>query len=150
MTRSKFSTKAILLAAGIGLSTAAFAGSQPAAAQSYSGEYACPAGTVYDPTYGCTLPGDAYEPHDFGYYGYLPYGTYGSYYAGHRECGHGLDHGMAGGFDHGVGFANAGGFGHGFAHGMAGRFDHGVGFAHAGGLGHGVAGGFHGGGGGHR
>ena len=50
MTRSKFSTKAVLLATAIGLSTAAFAGSQPAAAQSYSGEYACPAGTVYDPT----------------------------------------------------------------------------------------------------
>jgi hypothetical protein len=33
MTRSKLSTKVLLLATGIGLSTAAFAGSQPAAAQ---------------------------------------------------------------------------------------------------------------------
>jgi hypothetical protein len=126
MTRSKLSSKAVLLAGAIGLSTAVFAGSQPAAAQSYSDEYSCPARYVYDPTYGCTLPGDAYEPYDYGYYGYLPYGTYGSSYAGHRE------------------------FGHGFAHGMVGGFDHGVRFAHAGGFGHGMAGGFHGGGGGHR
>ena len=49
MTRSKFSTKAVLLAGGIGLSIAAFAGSQPAAAQSYSDEYTCRAGYVYDP-----------------------------------------------------------------------------------------------------
>ena len=69
MTRSKFSIKATLLASGIGLSMAAFPGSQPAAAQSYSDEYSCPAGYVYDPTYGCTLPGDAYEPYDYGYYG---------------------------------------------------------------------------------
>jgi hypothetical protein len=55
MTRSKLSTKVLLLATGIGLCIAAFAGSQPAAAQSYSGEYACPAGSVYDLTYGCTL-----------------------------------------------------------------------------------------------
>ena len=34
MTRSKFSTKAVVLASAIGLSTVAFAGSQPAAAQS--------------------------------------------------------------------------------------------------------------------
>ena len=60
MTRSKFSTKAVLLAAGIGLSTAAFVGSQPAAAQSYT----CPEGLAYDPSYGCTLGGD-----DYGYYG---------------------------------------------------------------------------------
>jgi hypothetical protein len=51
MTRSKFSTKAIVLAAAIGLSTVAFAGSQPAAAQSY----ACPAGLAYDPSYGCGI-----------------------------------------------------------------------------------------------
>ena len=54
MTRSKLSSKVMLLVGGIGLSTAAFAGSQPAAAQSYSNEYACPVGTMYDPTYGCT------------------------------------------------------------------------------------------------
>jgi hypothetical protein len=58
MARSKFSIKA-LLAGGIGLSMAGFAGSQPAAAQSYSDGYSCPAGYVYDPTYGCTLPGQA-------------------------------------------------------------------------------------------
>src|SRR6202040_1157617 len=76
MNRSKFSTKAVLLATAIGLSTAAFAGSQPAAAQSYSGEYACPARTVYDPTYGCTTAG----ADDFGYYhspgGDGPYGRH--------------------------------------------------------------------------
>ena len=43
MTRSKLSTKALLLAGGIGLSVAAFAASQPAAAQSYADGYACPA-----------------------------------------------------------------------------------------------------------
>jgi hypothetical protein len=51
MTRSKLSTKVAVLAAGIGLSMAAFAGSQPAAAQSYS--YTCPDDFTYDPTYGC-------------------------------------------------------------------------------------------------
>ena len=147
MIRSKFSIKAALLAGGIGLSLAGFGGSQPAAAQSYSGEYSCPAGYVYDPTYGCTLSGQAYEPDDFGYYGYLPYGTYGPYYAGHREFGHSLGHGMAGGFTHGSGVARVGG---GFGHGIGGGFDHSAGFGHAGGFGHGMAGGFHGGGGGHR
>ena len=50
MTRSKLSSKAMLLGAGIGLSTAAFAGSQPAAA------YTCPA-TIYDAAYGCPTAG---------------------------------------------------------------------------------------------
>jgi len=140
MTRSKLSTKVVLLSSAIGLSWAAFAGSQPAAAQSYSDEYNCPAGFVYDPTYGCTLSRAAYEPYDYGY---------GAYYGGHREFGHGFGHGMAGGVNQGVGFAHVGG--HGFGHGMGGGF-HRVGFAHVGGggFGHGMGGGFHGGGGGHR
>jgi hypothetical protein len=110
MTRGKFSTKAGLFATAIGLSTAAFAGSQPAAAQSYLDEYECPIGSVYDPTYGCTLEGDAYQPYDYGYYGYLPYGAY---YGGHREFDHGFGHGMGG--DRGTGFTHVGGggFGHG-------------------------------------
>ena len=169
MTRSKFSTKVVLLATAIGLSTAAFAGSQPAAAQSYSGEYACPAGTVYDPTYGCTTAG----ADDFGYYDY-PGGTvlYGRHGHGFGHMGIGADgsivhHGMGfhhsivgvghfggGGFGHGIGMGIAGGhnIGGGFGHGMS-NVGHGVGFAHAGGFGHGMAGGFHGGGfggGGHR
>jgi hypothetical protein len=112
MTRSKFSTKAVLLATGIGLSTAAFAGSQPAAAQSYT----CPAGTVYDPTYGCTNAG----ADDFGYdYGY-PYGygySYPTKLRGHPDhrfghMGMGADgtiahHGV--GFDHSIGVAHFGG-----------------------------------------
>jgi hypothetical protein len=112
MTRSKFSTKVVLLTTGIGLSAAAFAGSRPAVAQSNIDEYECPIGSVYDPTYGCTVAGDAYYPYDYGYYGYLPYG---SYYGGHREFGHGFGHGMGGGFNRGVGFAHrmGGGFGHG-------------------------------------
>jgi hypothetical protein len=125
MTRSKLSTKVVLLAGGIGLSMAAFAGSQPAAAQSYADDYTCPAGTVYDPTYGCTLSGEAYEPYDYGYYGYLPYGAY---HGGHREFGHGFGHGMSGGVDRGVGFAHGGGGG--FAHGMGGGFGHGGGGGH--------------------
>jgi hypothetical protein len=98
MTRSKLSTKVLLLAGGIGLS---IAGSQPAAAQSNLDEYECPIGSVYDPTYGCTYD-----------YGYLPYGAY---YGGHREFGHGFGHGMGGDFHHGGGFAHVGGggFGHG-------------------------------------
>jgi hypothetical protein len=110
MTRSKLSTKALLLAGGIGLSVAAFTG-LPAAAQEY-----CPDGLVPDPSYGCT---------DYGYpdfaYGYLPYG---GYYVSHRGD-HGFAHGMGGGFNHGAGPAHFGGDG--FGHGMAGGF-HGGGF----------------------
>jgi hypothetical protein len=123
MTRSKLSSKVVLLVGAIGLSVAAFAG-QPAAAQEY-----CPDGLVPDPTSGCT----DYSPYAYDY-GYVPYGGYGLY-----RGDHGFGHGMGGGFTHGVGFAHAGGFGGGF---------HGGGF-HGGGFG----GGFHGGGfggGGHR
>ena len=104
MTRSKLSSKVLLLVGGIGLSIAAFAG--PAAAQEY-----CPDGLVPDPSYGCT---------DYGYpdfaYGHLPYG---GYYVSHRG-GHGFGHGMGGGFNHGVGFAHAGGF-HGGGFGSGGH-----------------------------
>ena len=127
MIRSKLSTKSVLLAGGIGLLVAAFAGSQPAAAQSYPDAYGCPAGTIYDPTYGCTVSGDASDSYDYSYYGYLPYGVYGHYHDGHREFGHGFGHGMGGGFDHGAGFGHVGG---GLSHGIAG------GFGHAGGGGH--------------
>jgi hypothetical protein len=133
MSRSKISAKLIALAGGAGLLLGAFGELPTAAAQSYSDEYSCPAGFAYDPSYGCTLSGDAYEPYDFGYYGYLPYGTYGPYYGEHREFGHGLGHGMGSGFGHGVGIAHpGGGFGHdaGIGHGMAG------GIGHAGGGGH--------------
>ena len=109
MTRSKFSTKVLLLATGIGLSTAAFAGLQPAAAQSY----ACPVGTMYDPTYGCTTE----STDDFGgYYGYptVLYGRHG-----------GFDHGIG----HGMGVAHVGGIG-----GFHGGGFHGGGF-HGGGFG---------------
>jgi hypothetical protein len=95
MTRSKLSSKVLLLVGGIGLSVAAFAG-QPAAAQEY-----CPDGLVPDPSYGCT----DYSYPDFAY-GYLPYG---GYYVSHRGD-HGFADGMGGGFNHGVGFAHAGGF----------------------------------------
>jgi len=132
MNRSKLSLKAIMFMSGIGLAAAALGGSQPAAAQSYSDDYSCPAGYVYDPDYGCTLPGYAYEPYDYGYSPY--YGGYGSYYAGpHRDFDHGFAHGMGRGFTHDIG--------RGFAHD--------AGFAHAGGGGFGGGVG-HGGGGGHR
>jgi hypothetical protein len=119
MTRSKLSSKVVLLASGIGLSLAAFAGSQPAAAQSYSDEYNCPAGYVNYPTYGCR-PGAAYEPYDYGY-------PYGAYYGGPSEFGHGFGHGMHDHF-HGGGFAH--GVGGGFGHGMGGGFGHGGGGGH--------------------
>ena len=154
MTRSKLSSKAVLLAGGIGLSIAAFAASQPAAAQSYSNQYSCPAGYVYDPTYGCTLPGDVDELYDDGYNGYLPYGTYGSDYAGHREFGHSFVHGMGASVNPGTsvtvlrgtasqGLARLGGDG--FNHAMDGgirNVAHDPGFAHFGdgGFGHGMGG----------
>ena len=153
MTRSKFYTKAVVLATAIGLSTVAFAGSQPAAAQSYT----CPAGLAYDPSYGCTLGGD------YGDYGY-PTVLNG------RHPGRGLGH-MGIGADgnivhHGMGFRSIGvahvggdGFadrGLNVAHLGRGGFAHGLGVAHVGDFGHvgGGFGGFHGGGGfgggGHR
>ena len=155
MTRSKFSIKAVLVAGGIGLSMAAFAGSQPVAAQ----EYACPAGTVYDPTYGCTTAG----ADDFGYYDY-PGGTvlYGRHGHGFGHTGIGADGSIV---HHGMGFRSIGvahvgsdGFadrGVNVAHLGGGGFAHSMGVAHVGGLGHmgGGFGGFHGGGfggGGHR
>ena len=145
MTRSRLSTKAILLATGIGLSMAGFVGSQPAAAQSYS--YTCPGDFAYDPTYGCVSQSNE----DYGDYGYrYPYGTYGLHHGEHRELGRGFDHSMGSGFDHGAGFAH---FRHGFGHGIGGGVNHGIGLAHfgGGGFGHGAGGGFgHGGGGGHR
>ena len=145
MTRSRLSTKAVLLATGIGLSMAAFVGSQPAAAQSYS--YTCPSDFTYDPTYGCVSQSNE----DYGDYGYrYPYGTYGLHHGEHRELGRGFDHSMGSGFDHGAGFAH---FRHGFGHGIGGGVNHGIGLAHfgGGGFGHGAGGGFgHGGGGGHR
>ena len=145
MTRSRLSTKAVLLATGIGLSMAAFVGSQPAAAQSYS--YTCPSDFTYDPTYGCVSQSNE----DYGDYGYrYPYGTYGLHHGEHRELGRGFDHSMGSGFDHGAGFAH---FRHGFGHGIGGGVNHGIGLAHfgGGGFGHGMGGGFgHGGGGGHR
>jgi hypothetical protein len=168
MTRNKLWAKALLLATGIGLCATAFAGSQPAAAQSYSDEYSCPAGSVYDLTYGCTLPGATYDtygaygtygsyaPYDYGYYGYLPYGGYGSYYGGHREFGHGFGHTRIGAegtvAHHGMGFRSIGvahvgsdGFadrGVNVAHLGRGGFAHGMGVAHVGGFGHSVGGGF--------
>ena len=97
MTRSRLSTKAVLLATGIGLSMAAFVGSQPAAAQSYSDT--CPSDFTYDPTYGCVSQSND----DYGYYGYAyPYGIYGLRHGEHRELGHGFDDGLGSGFDHGA------------------------------------------------
>ena len=104
MTRSKLSSKVMLLVGAIGLSVATFAGT--ASAQEY-----CPDGLVPDPSYGCS---------DYGYPGFangwLPYG---GYYVSHRGD-HGFAHGMGGGFNCGVGFAHAGGFGHGIAGGFHG------------------------------
>jgi hypothetical protein len=145
MTRSRFSTKVVLLATAIGLSTAEFAGSQPAAAQSYT----CPAGTYYDPTYGCT-------GYDYGSYSGYPTMLYGQHpHHGFGHMGIGADgsivhHGMG---DHSISAAHFGGGG--FSHGIGGFHGMGMGIAggHSigGGFGHGMAGGFgHGGGGGHR
>jgi hypothetical protein len=167
MIRSKLSTKSILLAAGIGLSTAAFAGSQPAAAQSYT----CPTGLAYDPSYGCTLGGDDYGYYDGGYYGYPTILRGHPDHHGFGHVGIGADgtivhHGM--GFGRSISAAHFGGdgFGHGMgravgvdrgfsaAHFGGGGFARGMGVAHVGGFGGFHGGGFHGGGGfgggGHR
>jgi hypothetical protein len=129
------------LATSIGLSIAAIAGSQPAAAQSYS--YTCPAGFVYDPTYGCTsLGGD-----DYGYHGY-PTVLYGRH--PHHD---GFDHGFGHGFGHGMRVeGSVVHHGMGFGHSIVSPISGGGAFAHGiGSFGHGMAGGFgHGGGGGHR
>jgi hypothetical protein len=77
MTRSKLSTKAIVLATATGLPMVVFAGSQPAAAQSYT----CPTGLAYDPSYGCTLGGG-----DYGY----PTVLYGRH-PDHRSFDHDSD-----------------------------------------------------------
>ena len=144
MTRSKLSSKVMLLVGGIGLSIAAFAGSQPAAAQSYSDEYACPVGTMYDPTYGCTSE----STDDFGYYGYPTVLRGQSDHHGFGHMGIGADgsivhHGM--GF-RSIGVAHVGGDGFAdrgvnVAHLGRGGFAHGLGVAHVGGFGH-VGGGF--------
>jgi len=93
VTRSKLSTKTVLLAAGIGLSATTFSGSQPAAAESV------------------------------GYYGYYygdPYGAYGSVKRWgapryRHRFGHGFGHGV-GDVDRSKGSADAhfgrDGFGH--------------------------------------
>jgi hypothetical protein len=113
MIRSKLSTKVVLLVAGVGLSVAALAGSQPAAAQAYT----CPVSSTYDPTHGCTVD-------DFGYYGYgYPYGAY-RLRGGHREFGHSFDPAWGGVRQIGHGFY------HGFGHGMGGGFGHGGGGGH--------------------
>src|ERR1700730_16324597 len=109
MTRSKLSSKVLLLVGGIGLSVAAFAG-QPAAAQEY-----CPDGLVPDPSYGCT----DYGYPDFGYC-FLPYG---GYYVSHRG-GHGFGLWVDGGFNYGGGFVHAGGYGGGFHGGGFGGGGH--------------------------
>jgi hypothetical protein len=63
-TRSKMSSKVLLLVGAIGLSVAAFAGQQ-AAAQAY-----CPDGLVPDPTWGYNYPDFAYGyPYYYGGYG---------------------------------------------------------------------------------
>jgi hypothetical protein len=92
MTRSKLSTKVALLAAGIGLSVATFAGS--ASAQVY-----CPDG-IYSPYYGCS---------DYGVY---PYGS-GAWSGFHRGFDHhGFGHGgFHAGFGHGMGGGFRGGGG---------------------------------------
>ncbi len=130
MTRSKLSTKVLLLATGIGLSTAAFAGSQPAAAQNTFPAYnvalgACPAGTVYDAAYGCTTAG----ANDFGYYGYP------TVLRGHRDHGFGHMGIGAGGsvVHHGMGFRSIGAVG--VDRGFSAAHYGGGGFGHAGGLG---------------
>jgi hypothetical protein len=140
MIRSKLSIKAVLVATGIGLSMAAFAGSQPAAAQSYT----CPAGTYYGPVYGC--PTAAVDDYDYGYYGY-PTILRGQ----HHDDDHGFGHvgiGADGSIvHHGMGFRSIGTVG--VDRGFSAAHYGGGGFGHAGGLGafHG-GGGF--GGGGHR
>ena len=102
MTRSKLSTKAVLVAGAIGLSTAVLAGSQPTAAQS-----SCPTDNVGDAGHGCTAGGVGY----YGYYYGDPSGAYGTVRRwGAPVYDHGSGHGMGGavGVDRGFSAAHYG------------------------------------------
>ncbi len=96
-------------------------GSPPVAAQPPAAQYACPSGYDYDASYGCVVPGNAYNPYD---YGYWPYYGFDDFASGRRR------HGFRRGFAHGIGRGFAPRFGHRIAGGS------GQGFAHSGGLGH--------------
>ena len=97
MTRSKFSTKAILLVAGIGFSAVAFAGSQPAAAQSYT----CSGGLADNPAVSCSDPA----------WGGVRDIAHGFYHGPGRDMGTvGVDRGFSAAHYWGGGFGHAGGF----------------------------------------
>jgi hypothetical protein len=90
-------------------------GSPAAAAQPPAAQYTCLSGYDYDPSYGCFVPGNAFNPDD---YGYWPFLGFDGFSRGHRQ------HRFARDFAHGarrgpmvrVGHRPASGFTHGFAH----------------------------------
>src|ERR1700758_5059790 len=101
-------------------------GSPPPAALPPAAQYACPPGYDYDPSYGCVVPGNAYNSYDYPYdYGYWPYYGFDGFFSTGRRRGirHG-SHGTGGGFAtefgrhsaHGLVHQFAGGLGHGFAY----------------------------------
>ena len=68
-------------------------GSPPAAAQPPAGQFACPPGSGYDASYGCSPPEYVYAPDDYGY-GYWPYWGFDESFSGGRR------HGFSSGFAH--------------------------------------------------
>jgi hypothetical protein len=117
MTRSKLSIKATLLVSGIGLAAATIGRITTRCCAVLFGRVPLSGGYGYDPSYDCTLSGDAYEPYG---YGYLPYSAYGRYYGGHDEFGHGFAHGIGGGAAHDFVGGSGHSIGGSLAHGMGG------------------------------
>ena len=98
MSRSKFSTKTLMLVGALGLSVATLGTAPSAVAQGFT----CPIGTVYDPPYECSSAGyvDPFPTYFSGYgnrYGHHDFGHVGGFHSG------GFHGGMAGGFHGGGG-----------------------------------------------
>ena len=87
---------------------------RPSAAQPSAAQYACPSGYDYDPSYGCVIPGNAYNPYDYGdwpYYGFDGFSSDGR----RHEFRHGFAHGIGRRFSPRSGHHFANGFGRGYA-----------------------------------
>ena len=89
-------------------------GSPPSAAQPSAAQYACPPGYDYDPSSGCVIPGNAYNPYDYGdwpYYGFDGFSSDGR----RHEFRHGFAHGTGRRFSPRFGHHFTNGFGRGYA-----------------------------------
>jgi hypothetical protein len=98
-------------------------GSPPSAAQpsASAAQYACASGYDYDPSYGCFIPGNSYNPYDYGDWPYYGFDGFSS---------DGRRHEFRHGFAHGIGRRFSPRFGHHFANGFARGSASGRGFSH--------------------